>query len=142
MIIEEIELPAPASGSAGILTNIPIPDGMWARLIDVRGSFQTDATVASRVVMLYVDYRFMPVVLTATPTVPASANVQVYFSESGQSVSASSLSAPGHTNGEVFRGLMEKFLRVQVLLNNYGGGDQLGTFRVRYAIGRIEEFNH
>lgn len=141
MQLEEIEIPAPvlpASGSA--ITNVAIPDGWFARLVDVRSSFATDASVQNRVVSLYVDYRGHAVMLPAAPVIPASSVVQVFFSEAGQSVLAASLSSPGHTNGGVFRGLMQKFLRVQVVLNNPGIADQLGLTRVRYLIGKLDEF--
>lgn len=140
--IVELELPASAAGvaSSNVLT-VQCEPGEWARIMDVRGSFQSDATIQNRVLLLRVtpDDSFA-CTMPATPVVPASTNVNTLWDEGGQSLLAASLSSPGHSNGAAPRALFRNTFNVQLTVNNIAGGDVLGAHRVRVAMGPLQEF--
>jgi len=139
--IIEIEVGAAVAGSGtNTAVEYQVQDGHYVKILGLVGSFQTDATVQSRVVMMVVTHKAFARTFPCTPTVPASANVNTLWSDSGQSVSAASLSSPGHTHGATAKELFDQKVSIQVALNNYTAGDVIGVHRVRIAEGLLEEF--
>jgi len=145
MQLVEIDVPASVAGAmTSAVMRAQVPYGEFARFVDVRGSFQTDATVQNRVVGLQVSDGTAgqsDMVFPATPVVPAGVNVNTLWQRDGaQSVSASPLSSPGHVHGAAPQGLMTNVVEVNVFVNNVAAGDVIGVHRMRLLMGKIEEF--
>jgi len=67
-------------------------------------------------------------------------NVNSLWDKVGQSISASTLSSPGHTSGDVPHAVFKGVLQVQLGLNNPSVGDVIGMSRVRFLTGDLSEF--